>query len=292
MRNELRAELARQRTLAGVFKQMNTRLRESVHYDLRAPTEGSVVGLCVVPILRALGWDILSEGADGPYVETYCEYKSRTCQIDVALLAADGLPRVLVEAKRPTDSVPVTSDAAKHQVWGYAHEVCRMHAPLVAVVATDGVRWRVWGIDRTASRIDPTELSVSIESDTGWDEFERRLHRDAVGVGFDAPSEAPVKVELPPLPADAWIDPNWELHGPFPKLGEVFTKSAPKERKEVVVSGWNAEVQRRFEEAHKDQRWGAGYVHRNQTCDACDREIRLGHRCDGTLPAGWAYRLP
>lgn len=276
MNEAVQHELEHQQKLISAFGQLDRSLRKRVGYDLNSPMESSVTGLMVLPVLRALGWRSI---ADDGHVETYCEYKSRVFQVDVAVLAADGLPRILIEVKRPGNDPRLTDGVAARQLWGYAYEACRLHAPLSAVVLTNGRLWRVWQVSRATGSVDPNAVDIDINDPETWSRFEV-LARESVLRGF-----APVAELDPSWPAEpdgAWCDPEWNrAEERFPKVYEH--RSAGRL---VVAGGWNPGVQDRYRAHH-----GADIADViAKKCAQCGRDERLGHTCDGSLPQSWLYR--
>jgi len=274
----LQSELEEQRRLFGAFGQLDRVLRKHAGYDLHVPMESSVTGLMVLPMLRALGWR--SVAAEG-HVETYCEYKSRVFQVDVAVLASDGLPRVLIEVKRPGEDPAFTDERAKRQLWGYAFEACRLHSPLAAVVLTNGHRWRVWRVSRETASIVPQSIDIDVNVPDQWPRFEA-LERAQVTSEL-APT-AGADPSWPTAPEGAWLDREWNPEKErFPKVYEH-----PTTKRLVVATGWNPGVQKRYRTHHGGDAADATPRH----CDGCGRAERLGHTCDGSLPPNWRYRVP
>lgn len=276
MNEAVQHELEHQQKLISAFGQLDRSLRQRVGYELNSPMEGTVTGLMVLPVLRALGWRSVAEEG---HIETYCEYKSRVFQVDVAVLARDGLPRILVEVKRPSDDPRLADERAWHQLWGYAYEACRLHAPLSAVVLTNGRLWRVWRIVRETASIDlkPTDIDIAVPET--WPGFEA-LAREHVASGFAPRGEA--DPSWPTVPEGSWFDHGWDREAErFPKVYEH--RSAGRL---VVASGWNPGVQKRYRDHHGGDI--ADVVAKK--CDRCGRDERLGHVCDGSLPENWQYR--
>lgn len=288
MVDDVAEELRRQRRLVEALGAMSESLHRNNRVgmtDPHVPHEGAVVSLTVLPVLAALGWRVLQQdeaGAD--YIETYCEFKTRTIQADVALLGRDGLPRVLVEAKRPGDGKkPLLKDKhAIHQLLGYVHDACRAGFPLAAAVLTNGRDWLVWRLPERGLELKPSPI-VNI-ANTGADQaLWESLARDNLPLLVSRPG-----TERLPDDESVW---KWEVKNEaFPETGVVINK-ATGEKTKVWVRAWKDETTgMAFAREKRVDPKGIEFV--RDTCSKCGgREVRLGHNCSGELPASWKYQL-
>jgi len=291
MVDDVTAELRRQQRLVEALGAMSESLHRNNRVgmtDPHVPHEGTVVSLTVLPVLAALGWRVLQQdeaGAD--FIETYCEFKTRTIQSDVALLGRDGLPRVLVEAKRPgEDRKPLGNEKhAIHQLLGYVHEACRAGFPLAAAVLTNGRDWLIWRLPEQGDQLrELPARAVNIFEKDAAQALYGALGRANVPLLASRPKAARL-----PVDPEVW---TWNIADEdFPVTGRVIKRATGEPIRRVWVYGWNDKTTGvDFAKAHDVDARDIEFV--RDTCPSCGgREIRLGHDCSGKLPATWKYQL-